>query len=80
MVIPKRTVKMNLVLFRYVVLVLLDESDSNAYLGESHIDLENFQVEIGFEGSFELSDMVIGVQNAIQIFGKTDFANDEIIE
>jgi len=43
---------------RYVVLVLLDESDSNAYLGECHIDLENFQVEVGFEGSFELSDMV----------------------
>ncbi|XP_076811990.1 synaptotagmin-7-like [Clavelina lepadiformis] len=42
---------------RYIVLVLADGNSTESYFGECHIDLDNFQFEHGFEGSFALSDM-----------------------
>jgi len=40
------------------VLVVGDANEADSYLGECHIDLDNFQPEQGFEGTFPLSDMV----------------------
>uniref|UniRef100_H2Z8S3 C2 domain-containing protein n=1 Tax=Ciona savignyi TaxID=51511 RepID=H2Z8S3_CIOSA len=40
---------------RYVVIVAHDVT--NEYLGECHIDLDNFDCDVGYSGPFRLSDM-----------------------
>nr|CAB3266765.1 synaptotagmin-1-like [Phallusia mammillata] len=42
---------------RYIVLIVADANETDSYLGECHIDLDNFQFDQGFEGVFPLSDM-----------------------
>ena len=44
-------------MFRYVVLVVCDVTEDN-YLGECQIDLNNFDCDVGYSGTFRLSDMV----------------------
>ncbi|XP_002122947.2 synaptotagmin-1-like [Ciona intestinalis] len=41
---------------RYVVLVVCDVTEDN-YLGECQIDLNNFDCDVGYSGTFRLSDM-----------------------
>ena len=44
---------------RYVVLTVIDDgSEPECLLGHVVIDLDNFNTEVEFRGSFQLSDMV----------------------